>query len=96
MPGGPEKTFFLQCVWGNPKYGPNDLVDNRDGTVTDRATGLTGPRADSETGMTWEAALAWVQAHNAERHLGHDDWRLPDAKELQSRVDYARSTGTTG
>ena len=39
MPGGREKTFFVQCVRGNPAYGKNDFIDNRDGTVADRATG---------------------------------------------------------
>ena len=29
-------------------------------------------------------------------YLGHNDWRLPNAKELQSIVDYTRSPDTTG
>jgi hypothetical protein len=32
---------------------------------------------------------------NAERFLGHDDWRLPNVKELQSIVDYTRSPDTS-
>ena len=97
MPGGDmEKTFFVQCVRGNPQYGTNDFHDNGDGTITDRATGLMWSKADSGKGMNWQAALAWVQAKNAERYLGHNDWRLPNAKELQSIVDYARSPDTTG
>jgi len=96
MPGGhEEKTFFVQCLRGNPGYGKNDLRDNGDGTVTDRATGLVWSKDDSGTGMNWQSALAWVQKMNAAKFLGHDDWRLPNVKELQSIVDYTRSPDTT-
>jgi hypothetical protein len=95
MPGGMEKTFFVQCVRGNANYGKNDLHDNKDGTVTDRATGLMWSKTDSTKGMNWKQSLAWVQARNQENHLGHNDWRLPTAKELHSIVDYARSPDTT-
>ena len=96
MPGRGAKTFFVLCVRGNPAYGKNDFHDNGDGTVTDRATGLTWSKADSGKGMNWQDALAWVQKQNAEKHLGHNDWRLPSVKELQSIVDYTRSPETSG
>lgn len=95
MPDGAEKTFFVQCVRGNPSYGINDLVDNGDQTVTDRATGLMWARDDSGAAMDWRSALAWVQGRNAESFAGHHDWRLPNAKELQSIVDYTRSPDST-
>ena len=96
MPGGGmEKTFFVQCVRGNPSYGKNDFHDNNDGSITDRATGLMWPKADSAKGMNWQDALAWVQQKNAEKFLGHNDWRLPSVKELQSLVDYSRSPDTS-
>ena len=96
MPGGGvEKTFFVQCVRGNPGYGKNDFRDNGDGTVTDRATGLMWAKADSGKGMNWQEALAWVQQRNVEKFLGHGDWRLPSVKELQSIVDYTRCPDTT-
>ncbi len=95
MPGRQEKTFFAICVRGNPSYGRNDFYDNGDRTITDRATGLTWSKADSGKGMNWEAALAWVQARNNEAYLGHNDWRLPNAKELQSIVDYSRAPAVT-
>jgi hypothetical protein len=96
MPGGRgEKTFFVICVRGNPAYGKNDFVDNQDQTITDRATGLTWSKSDSGQGMNWQAALTWVQQKNAENYLGHNDWRLPSVKELQSILDYTRSPDTS-
>jgi hypothetical protein len=88
--------LYIRYVRGNPNYGKNDFHDNGDGTITDRATGLMWSKADSGKGMNWEAALAWVQVRNKENYLGHNDWRLPNAKELQSIVDYTRSPDTTG
>ncbi|MCY2991902.1 MAG: DUF1566 domain-containing protein [Planctomycetota bacterium] len=95
MPGGRELAFWVQCVRGNPNYGQNDFRDNNDGTITDRATGRMWSKADSGKGMSWEESLAWVQAKNREKYLGHNDWRLPTAKELHSLVDYTRSPDTT-
>jgi len=91
-PGG-TATRYVRLVRGNPDYGVNDLADNGDGTVIDLATGLVWQQADSGVGLTWEEALAY--AENLEL-AGHDDWRLPNAKELQSIVDYGRSPDTTG
>ncbi len=71
-------------------------MDNGDGTITDNATGLIWTKSDSGTGMNWQEALAWVQTKNAANYLGHSDWRLPNAKELQSIVDYTRSPDTSG
>jgi len=79
---------YVRAVRGNASYGVNDFVDNDDGTVTDRATGLMWQQADSGTGMDWEDALAYAEGLTLG---GHDDWRLPDVKELQSIVDYTRS-----
>jgi hypothetical protein len=92
---GTDKTFFVICVRGNPEYGINHLVDNGDQTITDQSTGLMWAKTDSGTGMNWEAALAWIQSRNSQNYLGHNDWRLPNAKELQSIVDYTRSPDST-
>jgi len=95
MPGGMGKTFFVQCVRGNPQYGKNDFHDNTDGIITDRATGLMWAKADSGKGMNWADALAWVQKMNGDKYLGHADWRMPNTKELQSILDYTRSPDST-
>jgi hypothetical protein len=93
---GSEKTFYVLCARGNTSYGVNNFVVNGDGTITDQSSGLMWSQADSGAAMSWEAALAWAQTQNASNYLGHNDWRLPNAKELQSILDYTRSPDTTG
>ncbi len=109
VPGRGEKTFFVRFVRGNTAYGENDFVDNGDGTITDLATGLMWSQADSGSisssggdviasnggAMDWEEALAYVVELNNANYLGYSDWYLPNAKELQSIVDYTRSPGAT-
>ena len=94
-PRGVDKTYYVRFVRGNKAYGENQFVNNGDGTITDTATGLMWSRDDSGVGMDWPHALAWVRQKNVENYLGHNDWRLPNAKELQSLVDYSRSPDTT-
>lgn len=91
-PRGREKTFFVLYVRGNPDYGVNAFKDNGDGTIADTATGLTWMQSDSGKGMDWPAALAYAEGMD---FAGHSDWRLPNAKELQSIIDYTRSPDTT-
>jgi hypothetical protein len=105
-PGG--RLWYLRLVRGNPAYGRNDFVDERNGTVADRATGLTWMQGDSGdpafranvagtargTGaLDWRESLAFCEGLT---WGGRADWRLPNAKELQTIVDYERSPSTTG
>ncbi len=91
-PGGSYKKFFVLYVRGNDEYGKNEFVDNGDGTVSDLATGLMWMKADNAAALSWEGALDYTENLV---FAGFDDWRLPDAKELQSIVDYTRSPATT-
>lgn len=93
---------FVRYVRGATGYGVNDFVDHGDGTITDNFTGLMWMQVDSGThgagtrgdgSMIWQDALAWCEGLT---YAGYTDWRLPDAKELQSIVDYSRSPDTTG
>ncbi|MEA3447559.1 MAG: DUF1566 domain-containing protein [Bacteroidota bacterium] len=87
-----DKQFYVMFVRGNMDYGINDFEDNGDGTITDHATGLMWMQEDSGEGMNWQQAL--IYAENME-YEGYSDWRLPNAKELQSIIDYERSPATT-
>ncbi len=90
-----DLTFYVRCVRNTGSYGRNDLTDNSDGTITDNATGLMWAQADSGAELDWEETLAWVRTKNATNYLGYSDWRLPNAKELESIVDYTRAPDTT-
>lgn len=92
MPGRGAKTFNYLLVRGNTSYGENHFVDTKDGTITDGATGLMWMQNDNGEGLNWQEALKY--ADNAD-FAGYSDWRLPNAKELQSIVDYSRSPATT-
>jgi hypothetical protein len=75
----------------------NRFVDNGDGTVTDNCTGLMWQKdsadvngngqSTDEDNLTWCDALTYCENL---RLAGHDDWRLPNVRELQSIVDYGR------
>ncbi len=89
---GTETDFYVIYVRGNTSYGDNSFTDNNDGTITDSATGLMWLKDDSSSAMNWVDALEWAENLT---ESGYSDWRLPDAKELQSLVDYSRSPDTS-
>jgi hypothetical protein len=85
----------VRCVRGNLAFGVNLFQNNNDGTISDLATNLMWQQSDNGSGMDWEHALAYAQTQNNANYLGHNDWRLPNTKELQSLVDYTRSPYAT-
>ncbi|MCP4345183.1 MAG: SUMF1/EgtB/PvdO family nonheme iron enzyme [Desulfobacterales bacterium] len=70
----------------------NAFTDNRDGTVTDRATGLMWQKAGSYVYMNYDKIQAYID--DSRKFAGHNNWRLPTLEELASlleskRVDYS-------
>lgn len=73
------------------------FTDNGDGTVSDNCTGLMWEQdtADTNGDAMIDAAdqVPWCKALSYCENLsfaGHDDWRLPSVRELESIVDYGR------
>lgn len=76
---------------GYPKTPPH-FTDNGDGTITDNATGLMWAKDGNGAGCNDGNTIAWVAAidfANGLSFAGYSDWRLPNAKELISIVDYS-------
>lgn len=48
----------------------------------------------SATTMNWGAALNRAQTANTSNDSGHNDWRVPNLKELKSMVEYCRANPT--
>ena len=87
----PNKMYF-RMVRGNTDYGKNLFTDNGNGTVTDSATMLMWQQADDGTARDWLSSIQYCEELML---AGYDDWHLPNAKELQSLVDYYRSPVAT-
>lgn len=91
-PANNRKKYCILYVRNNTAYGSNEFLNNNDGTITDKATNLMWMQEDSKTTLLWEDALKYAEGFS---YAGHSDWRLPDAKELQSLLDYNRSPATS-
>ena len=75
--------------------GPLNYQDNGNGTVSDLRTGLTWEKktdANVNEVYSWLGAFAYVAELNAMNggagFGGHNDWRVPNVRELLSIVDY--------
>ena len=89
---------LIRCVRGD-QTTRGAYVDNNNGTITDRSTGLTWQQNTADTNndgsitsehypagdeKKWPDALAWCETST---FAGYSDWRLPNVRELFSLVD---------
>lgn len=90
--GHKETRFYVQLVRGSREYGRNRFVRDPHvpDVVKDAASGLEWTQSDSGQALDWASAVQLADLANAKQYGDHDDWRLPDAKELESIVDYTR------
>jgi hypothetical protein len=83
---------------GDTRTGaPLAYMDNGDGTITDASTGLMwekqsigdGSVHDVYNGYSWSGASSvHVATLNGMSFAGHSDWRVPNARELVSILNY--------
>jgi serine/threonine-protein kinase len=79
-----RELFRTDDLWRPLRHIANHFRANRDGTVTDEATGLVWQRSGSDYPMSWEEALGYVERLNRTRFAGRAAWRIPTVDELMS------------
>lgn len=80
---------YVRAVRGTTDLYNMEYTDNGDKTVTDNSTVLMWAQNDSVETMNWLDALTYA---NGAELAGYSDWRLPNSKELESLVDYDKTT----
>jgi len=81
-----DKAFLK--LKGKPKnYIKNDYLNNENGTITDRSTGLMWQQAGSNFEMFFSEAKKYLLGLNKDRFGGYSDWRLPTIDELSSLIE---------
>ena len=80
-------VFFVLFYFANPIWA-GTFIDNNNGTVTDKNTGLVWQKGDSyqdvKNGLNWYDALEYITLKNSEKFAGFDNWRLPSLAELNN------------
>jgi hypothetical protein len=84
---GDDGDLRKGVTWPTPRF--TDNTGSGAGTVTDNLTGLMWAKDANTAGLkNWDGALAYC---NDLILGGHDDWRLPNVKELLSLIDFGKS-----
>lgn len=81
---GQDAELARGLPWPQPRF------DVRGEVVFDALTGLVWSRdaSPAEFPLSWDESLAFVAALNRDRRYGHDDWRLPNRRELRSLISH--------
>jgi hypothetical protein len=81
---GQDGAFKAGQPWPEPRFAVTEEQ------VEDRLTGLIWPQNANpgDFPLNWQEALAYVSELNASHYLGHNDWRLPNRRELRSLISH--------
>ncbi len=84
-----------QAAFATPNTPTGDFIDNKDGTVTHKTTGLTWMRCMSEQQWTGSSCYGRATHGISDKDLvtarwsfaGHSDWRVPSIAEFQTIIE---------
>ena len=91
---GDDGDIRKGTTWPSPRFtdkGNQMVKDNLTGLLWTKDANAPGPSAcGTGTKKKWPQALDYVACLNKNNYLGHNDWRLPNRKELFSLVDRSK------
>ena len=80
-------NFYAEDYNKSGNFENDFIVDNKDITVTDRATGLMWQKSGSSEYMKYEEAEEYIKNINNKVFAGYTDWRIPTLVELMSLME---------
>ncbi len=82
---GQDASFRTGLAWPAPRF-----TSVHEDLVQDRLTGLVWTRKTNffDFPLTWDQALEEIRNMNIRGYAGHDDWRLPNRRELRSILSH--------
>lgn len=93
-----DAEFRAGVPWQTPRF-----VDNGDGTISDRLSGLVWTKSARAPGPAecrpgaqkdWQEALGYAKCLNEHHFMGKEDWRLPNRNELMSLMNYGQANSS--
>jgi len=102
----PSSGGYVRAVHGSQCELYGDFIDNGDGTVIDTRTDLMWQQNTAPGTYNWQQALSycenlvlnndgeWTSVNPNASGVKYNDWRLPNANELRSLVDYGQCNPT--
>lgn len=79
-----QKYNFFDKIYNDQGDFANEFIDNKDGTITDRATGLMWEQSGSKKAKSWYFAKKYIKILNKKKFAEYKDWRIPTIEELYS------------
>ena len=80
---GDDGDLEKGITWSNPRF-----IEESNGILIDKLTGLLWQQTPSSTTMTWTAAMTYAN----DLVIGnYSDWRIPNSKEIESLFNYGET-----